>query len=140
MEKLVEESNSISTAIEHCKLPVSKNWSHDKGLVIGLEDSSNSAVEWFIADTAPFRTIFAGIVPLLDIQVDDLAAMKEVLNKLGLKNRFLSQMARSVPRTQGVIEFNQELTDAYRKKVNFIIRCAITQLDVSTLKIKVLFH
>ncbi|KAG0645662.1 hypothetical protein D0Z07_8708 [Hyphodiscus hymeniophilus] len=127
MEKLLEDENKPSPQnhlielSKHKIFPVSKNWNLDTDRVSALQDAKLST-EWFIADTTPFRTIFAGVVPLLDISVDKLPEMDQVLEKIGLKGRFLSKHTESVPGIQGSVVFNQELTDAFRSKVNFIIR------------------
>ena len=134
MEKLLEDESTPSyhrnlhELSKHKIFPVSKNWNLDTDQVSALQDSALST-EWFIADTAPFRTIFAGVVPLLDISVDKLPEMDQVLENLGLKVRFLSKRAESVPRTQGAVALNHELTDAFRSKVNFIIRSVTTNFE-----------
>jgi hypothetical protein len=126
MEKFLVEENptgyksDLRTLITCNSFPISKNWKLDTNEVLCFQNASSSS-EWFIADTNPMRTTFAGIIPLLDIKVDDLAPMDQVLQELGLKSRFLSKQARSMPRTQGVVELNQELTDTFRSKVDFII-------------------
>lgn len=107
----------------HNVFPVSKNWNLDTDRVSAFQTAAGvTSGEWFIADTAPLRTNFAGIVPLLDIKLDDLAPMDHVLDELKLKDRFLSQKARSIPRTQGHVEFKEELTEHFRSKVDIIIR------------------
>lgn len=68
------------------------------------------------------RTTFAGVVPLLEIKVDDLLQMDQILTALDLKGRFLSRSARSVPRTKGVVEYRKDITHEFRSKVEFIIR------------------
>ena len=131
IEKLLEEepepkpskASIRSLGLTATIFPVSKNWDLDTDRVSGLMHALKDPPEWFIANTSPFRTIFAGIVPLLDIEVDDLAAMDQILQEFDLKDRFLTKQAKSVPRTQGVVEFNQELTDSLRSKVDFIVRC-----------------
>lgn len=133
MEKMMEEdiesegrnSRSAVQAFARCRdlkvFPASRNWNLDTGLVSQLHNSAVSS-EWYIADTAPFRTIFAGVVPLFDIQVDDLAPMDQFLHEMGLKTRYLSKLAKSVPRTKGVVVHRQDLTETFRSKVDFIIR------------------
>ena len=124
----LELQNCLVRLIASDSFPVSKNWKVETDQVLGLQSASVSS-EWFIADTIPFRTIFAGIVPLFDIKVDDLAPMDQVLHHVGLKSRFLSKQAVSMPRTQGVVELNQELTETYRSKVDFIIRCVYPSIS-----------
>jgi len=127
LEKLLEKDDTASNRTDFHRLhsfhmfPVSKNWKQEMHQVSGLETSSHGA-EWFIADTTPLRAIFAGIVPLLDIKVDDLGAMDQVLGEMGLKDRFLSKVATSVPRTQGTVELNEALTKSFRSRVDYIIR------------------
>lgn len=132
MEKLLEEEKSATNELQNCCWPVSKNWKEDTGLVSGLENALKPS-QWFIADTAPLRTIFAGVVPLLDIEIDQLSSMKQLLRRAGLEYRFLSKNAKSIPRTQGSVEFNQELTDALRKKTDFIIRYTVPKWISSTI-------
>jgi hypothetical protein len=128
MEKLLEDAPTdivdFKEIARYKNFPVSKNWKLDSDRVSAME-TSFSYSEWFIADTAPFRTIFAGVVPLLDIKVQDLPQMEETLRRIGLKRRKLSKLATSVPRTEGAVELNQELTDIFRSKVDFIIRCVL---------------
>lgn len=130
MEKFLEENSATFNVNFNTNLynlstykifPVSKNWNLDTDEVSAMQNGLDTS-EWFIADTATFRTIFAGVVPLLDIKVDHLAQMDQLLGKLGLKSRFLTEQAKSTPRTQGVVALNQELTDLFRSKVDFIIR------------------
>ncbi|KUJ23972.1 uncharacterized protein LY89DRAFT_712924 [Mollisia scopiformis] len=119
MEKLLEEDeHPISTTAElrnfdfnhrEKMFPVSKVWNLDTDEASEFQDSSVVS-EWFIADTAPLRTIFAGVVPLLDVKVDDLAPMDQVLTELGLKSRLLSKQVVSVPKTHGTVVLNEELT------------------------------
>ena len=127
MEKLLDDDPGAAFKVNLHALstykcfPVSENWELDTDRVSALQDSQQGS-EWFVADTGPFRTIFAGVVPLLDIKVDDLPKMDQVLESIALKKRFLSKNASSVPRTQGAVVLNHELTDAFRSKVDFIIR------------------
>lgn len=130
MEKFLEEENAgyynanLYNLQAYEIFPVSKNWNLDTDRVSAMQNGLTPS-EWFIADTATFRTIFAGIVPLLDIKVDHLAQMDQLLGKFGLKSRFLTEQAKSVPKIQGVVALNQELTDLFRSKVDFFIRCVI---------------
>ena len=89
--------------------------------VVRLENAKLDS-QWFIADTMPLRTIFEGVVPLLDIGIDDLAPMEQAMQILGLKSRLLSKQARGAPRTRGVVALNEHLTDTFRSKLDFIIR------------------
>lgn len=129
LEKLLEKNDTVSNRMQFhylhlCPMfPVSKRWKQEMDRVSGLENSSIGA-EWFIADTTPMRTIFAGIVPLLDIKVDDLGAMDQILGEMSLKDRFLSKAATSVPRTQGTVELNEVLTKTFKSRVDYIIRYA----------------
>jgi hypothetical protein len=130
MEKFLEEDETTASRNElgnlngHSIFPVSKR---NDLLADKVSSLKSNAVEWFIADTSPLRTKFEGILPLLDIKIDDLAPMDQLLSELGLKSRFLSKQAKSIPRTQGVVELDQELTDALRSKVDFIIRLIPTK-------------
>ncbi|XMA12910.1 hypothetical protein WAI453_005701 [Rhynchosporium graminicola] len=74
--------------------PVSKNWKNDTDVVTEIK-SMNESCEWFIADTAVLQTTFAGVVPLLDIKVDDLISMTTLLEELGK----LSALVFSQPMT-----------------------------------------
>ncbi|CZR52451.1 uncharacterized protein PAC_02328 [Phialocephala subalpina] len=119
-EKFLEQDSSMtSNGNFHnpraCNIfPVSKNWNLDTDKVTAVQNGLTFA-GWFIADTATFRTIFAGVV----------------LDKLGLKTRFLTEQAKSVPRTQGVVALNQELIDLFRSKVDFIIRLRVCSLSIA---------
>ncbi|PMD29974.1 hypothetical protein L207DRAFT_573917 [Hyaloscypha variabilis F] len=84
--------------------------------------SLKSSGEWFIADTEPLNTKFRGLIPLLDIKVDDLTAMHQLGQQLDLGKRLLSKEVSNIPRTSGLVELDQELTDTLRSKVDFIIR------------------
>lgn len=126
MSKLMEEDNSKSfrTYIKsdlNKIFPVSKNWKTDTDLVSDIQNMSKSS-EWFIADTAPLRTTFAGVVPLLDVKVDDLASIEQFLQELGLTNRFLRFQARSEAKTNGTVQLDENLTNLFKSKVDFIIR------------------
>ncbi|KAF8849225.1 hypothetical protein BDZ45DRAFT_240473 [Acephala macrosclerotiorum] len=132
MEKFLEEENAgyynanLYNLQAYGIFPVSKNWNLDTDRVSAMQNGLKSS-EWFIADTATFRTIFAGVVPLLDIKVDHLAQMDQLLGKLGLKSRLLTEQAKSVPKIQGVVALNQELTNLFRSKVDFFIRLIPTK-------------
>jgi hypothetical protein len=125
--KLLEEDDTASNRARFTNLrtvsmfPVSKNWKQEMHQVSALETSSAGS-EWFIADTTPLRTTFAGIVPLLDIKVDDLGAMDQILEIMGLKNRFLSKCASSIPTTEGAVELNEALTKTFKSRDDYIIR------------------
>ncbi|CZS90250.1 uncharacterized protein RAG0_01389 [Rhynchosporium agropyri] len=85
--------------------PVSKNWKNDTDVVTEIK-SMNESCEWFIADTA----------------VDDLISMTTLLEELGLTSRSLRGQAKSVAKTNGNVQFNEQLTELFRTKVDFLIR------------------
>jgi hypothetical protein len=131
LEKLLEEDDSARNRMKFQGLravsmfPVSKNWKQEMHQVSALETSA-ACSEWFIADTTPLHTTFAGIVPLLDVKVDDLGAMDQILGEMGLKGRFLSKVASNVPEIQGTVEFNEALTKTFKSRVDYIIRYVFT--------------
>ncbi|KAI9054809.1 hypothetical protein LZ554_001954 [Drepanopeziza brunnea f. sp. 'monogermtubi'] len=126
MSKLMEEDEArffqmyIAKDLEKV-FPVSKIWKTESEVVTKIESMAEGS-EWFIADTASLRTTFAGVVPLLDVKVDDLGSMDELLRELGLSKRFLRTQAKSVAKCNGNVEFNQGFTELFRRKVDFIIR------------------
>jgi hypothetical protein len=127
IQKLYEEDPNSASDINfqqlfHSKIfPVSRNWNLEKDTVTALE-SADEQDAWFIADTAPLRTVFAGVVPLLDVRLEDLAAMETLLTRIGLRTRFLSRLVESVPKIEGEVVEDEELTELFRGKVEFIIR------------------
>ncbi|KAL2075234.1 hypothetical protein VTL71DRAFT_177 [Oculimacula yallundae] len=106
--------------------PVSKNWKIENDVVTEIK-SMDKSCEWFIADTAILRTTFAGVVPLLDIRVDDLLSMSTLLEELDLSSRFLRGQSHSVAKTNGNVRLDEQLTELFRTKVDFIIRLIPTR-------------
>ena len=126
MSKLLEDEqttdalNELRSLKKHKAFPVSTSEVIPKQA--NLLSRLDIAIEWFIADTTPLNAKFRGLLPLLDIKVDDLAAMHRLGQKLGFRERFLSEQAINHPRTQGHVEYDEALTDTLRSKVDFIIR------------------
>lgn len=124
MEKMLEDliDDVPDYAFKLVLFPVTKDWNKETTSATRLQ-TGEDASGWFVADTAPFRTIFAGVVPLLDIQVDDLMAMETVMRKAGISlSRRLSLNATSSPKTKGAVELRHDLTNAFRARVDFISR------------------
>lgn len=128
MEKMMEEDSNVSrTSLQALRysraFPITnpKNREKESERVTTLKNVS-TVPEWFVADTAKLRTTFAGVVPLLDIKVDDQTQMDQVLTQLHMKPRFFSNAATSKPKVKGAIEFDQQLTDKIKSKVDFIVR------------------
>jgi hypothetical protein len=136
MSKFLEDDETAVAQTQLRSLKFQKIFPVSKSEVMpekaAMPMSLKSSDEWFIADTEPLNTKFRGLVPLLDIKVDDLTAMHQLGQQLDLGRRLLSKEVSNIPRTSGVVELDQELTDTLRSKVDFIIRLLPTTKHLST--------
>lgn len=86
---------------------------------LATADDSN---KWLVADRAVFRKQFQDVLPILALSVETVLSIRDFLFMLGLKDRFLSEMATAITEAHGDVSLNQKLTDQYRSRCDFIFR------------------
>lgn len=125
VEKFLKEDTAINLPVEIRKLQILPV--RNVGSVAGYDSlfSADSAGEWFIADCSHFQRSFSGKIPLLALDVADIARLKRLLQKAGIEKRRLSMIANGTAQTNGGVSFLEAETKAFRSKVNSILRYAI---------------
>lgn len=89
----------------------------------GFDDLSRATAdsEWYVADLPHLRSSFRGVVSLLAVTVDDLKRIPFLCDVLGLKDRYISKIAKGTPIVHGE-EIDSRLTDDFRSKYKFLDR------------------
>lgn len=87
-----------------------------------FETLSTSQSELFIADRVPLLQSFLGLVPLVAFDIDVTAQMKRLIHGLNMDDNRLSRAVDSLPRTHGRVRFDQQLTDWFQARYQFMSR------------------
>ncbi|RSL45040.1 hypothetical protein CEP54_014440, partial [Fusarium duplospermum] len=77
---------------------------------------------WLIADRSYFREPFQSLIYFLVFGAEFITKIKDLLVKLGLNNRFLSDLAVSTTEAHGNTHLNEDLSESYRSRGKYFFR------------------
>ncbi|KAM6529162.1 hypothetical protein FALCPG4_007308 [Fusarium falciforme] len=77
---------------------------------------------WLIADRSYFREPFQSLIPVLAFAAEFISKIMHLLVKLGLKNRFLSDLAVSTTEAHENTHLNEDLSYSYRSRGKYFCR------------------
>lgn len=77
---------------------------------------------WLIADRSYFREPFQSLISVLAFGAEFILKIMHLLVKLGLKNRFLSDLAVSTTEAHGNTHLNENLSHSYRSRGKYLFR------------------
>ncbi|KAM0438683.1 hypothetical protein ACHAPT_001439 [Fusarium lateritium] len=77
---------------------------------------------WLIADRSYFREPFQSLIPVLAFGAEFIWKIKHLLVQLGLKDRFLSDLAVSTTEAHGNTHLSQDFSESYRSRGKYFFR------------------
>jgi hypothetical protein len=97
--------------------------------------SVTSKKPWLIANRANFRTHFQLVMPVLAFSAEFIQKIECFLEALGLKDRFLSDLATSITEAHGDVKLHKELTQRYQTRSKYLFRYVVSTFSSFTISL-----